>query len=378
MKICLLTRALPCHQDGGLEYHTVTLAQELGNLGHSVTVLTTGHGSEPCSRKFPFEVIHAAESVPATYNLGFFKFVHQHLQGNKYDIVHSQGFAGFGALLEKEIQLVTTVHGTLTSETPLFYEPSWQNLWRHRKRLAIKPLYQQLLKKSKLIFVDSQFSHSLVLNDAPESFSKLAVVPLGIDTRRFQPMDIEDCRKKIDLQDLFTLICVGRVTESKGFQVVVKALESLKELPVQLVIAGNGPYWQSLKEISHSMNLQNVLYLTKINDQQLPSLYNSANLFIHPDLTAPAFGLVAVEAMACGIPVLASDSGALPEIIASDCGFMFPRGDAEQLAWLIKYLYEERNIRNGMGAKARFRAVTLYDSVRMAKEVESCYQSILG
>jgi glycosyltransferase involved in cell wall biosynthesis len=57
---------------------------------------------------------------------------------------------------------------------------------------------------------------------------------------------------------------------------------------------------------------------------------------------------------------------------------MFPRGDSEQLAWLIKYLYEERNIRNGMGAKARFRAVSIYDSARMAKEVESQYQSILG
>src|SRR5208283_4207651 len=106
--------------------------------------------------------------------------------------------------------------------------------------------------------------------------------------------------------------------------------------PISLVIAGDGDYRSALESDVQSRQLKNVTFLGKVEEAKLPALYSAADIFIHPDLTAPAFGLVAVESMACGTPVLASHTGALPEVLSSDSGFLFPRGDAHQLAVLLR------------------------------------------
>ena len=176
MKICFLVRSLPCHIHGGLEYHTITLANSLAELGHSIVILTTQHeNDQPCPLKYDnLEIIHLPNTKPAKYTPSFFSQTIKTLKEIKdIDIVHSQGFAGFGYMFFKRYALVTTIHGTLTSETSLFFNYSLQTLWKYRKRIVLHPLYHSLLNRSAKVLVDSEFSRDLVTLDFPLIANKI-------------------------------------------------------------------------------------------------------------------------------------------------------------------------------------------------------------
>ncbi len=381
MKICILARALPCHQPGGLEHHTLTLANNLAMSGHQVTLLTTEHANnQPCPIKYTeLEVIHLPDTQPAQYNFSYFKNTLGYILANReFDIIHSQGFAAFGYMFRKKLPLVTTIHGTTTSETNLFYKFSYRDVWRYRKRVLVKPLFKQLVKKSDAVLTDSLFSRDLLISEYPQYYKKLHTVLLGIDTEFFKPMDKAEAKKIFNLPESFTILSLGRLTQSKGFQLIIQALTELTDIPISLVIAGDGNYRSALESDVQSRQLKNVTFLGKVEETKLTALYSAADVFINPDLTAPAFGLVVAEALACGTPMLASHTGALPEILTSDSGFLFPRGDAHQMAVLIRILHHDTNLRTYMGNRARTRAVQFFNSRQMTQHVEKIYQQVLG
>ncbi len=375
MNICIITRSLPCHIDGGMEYHTLTLAKELTQHDNQVTILTTGHGMSPCNESYgEIQVVHLEGSKPGAYSYSFFKLAQNYIDSHpEIDIIHSQGFAAMGLWKNIKQPLVTTIHGTLLSETPLHYQVSMQNIWKYRKRIAVYPLYKNLLNKSKVLVVDSHFSRQLLIKEDPHLTHKTFPIHLGIDIDFYRPLDQEDSRAKFNLDNKFTLLSLGRLTETKGIQVLLESLRELTDIPLQLVIAGTGPYQEELIRLSKELGLNNVRFLGKLPQIDKPFLYSSADIFIQPDLTAPAFGLVAAESLACGTPVIATCSGALPEVVLSDCGLLFPRGDVSHLALLIRMLYEETQLRRAMAEKARFNAVSLFDAKRMAEDMIKAY-----
>jgi glycosyltransferase involved in cell wall biosynthesis len=380
MNICFLTRSLPCHIDGGMEYHTLTLARELAKHTNQVTILTTGNHGKTCIAEYEdISIIHLEGTNPGQYSFGFFQKAKEYLDSHpEIEIVHSQGFAAMGFWKGIKQPLVTTVHGTLLSETSLHYKSSYESMWKYKKRLIIYPLYKKLLKNSKVLVVDSHFSRQLLIKEDPSLTSKIFPVHLGIDIDFYRPLDQQESREKLSLEEKFTILSLGRITETKGVQVILHALQDLADIPLQLIIGGTGPYEGELKKMVKEMGLSNVLFTGKISQMDKPFLYSSADVFVQPDLTAPAFGLVAAEAMACGTPVIASRSGALPEVVLSGSGLLFPRGDSSHLARLIRMMYEDTQLRRAMAGKARFDAVSLFDSKRMAENIIRIYQAAQG
>lgn len=381
MHICLLTRALPYHQYGGLESHTLTLAQALQNRGHNITILTSAEldKSEIHNQQSGINIISLPKTQPGKYTFSFFresaKMINELDKKYRFDIIHSQGFAGFGYMFRKTKPLVITIHGTLTSETMLFpHKFSLPNLWKYRKRLGMRPLYHELLSKSDAVLVDSHFSEQLLLQENKKIKYKLAVVYLGIDTDFFVAYNKDKAKQQYGFSTDFLILAFGRITESKGYHILIEAVSRIKDTPYQVIIAGEGPYRSLLEKMVAEKRLSRILFLGKVAESQVPWLYSAADIFVHPDLTAPAFGLVAAESLSCGTPVIASNTGALPEVVTSEVGICIPAGNPEKLTDAIIKLYQDKSNRVQMGLRGRKRAVTLFTIDRMAEETETVYQ----
>ena len=190
--------------------------------------------------------------------------------------------------------------------------------------------------------------------------SKVHVVPNGIDLARFpyKPRDATAPRR---------VVYVGQLIREKGVQILLDAAKILNDPGIEFVIAGQGRERAALEQQAPS----NVRFFGQVAD--VAELYSTASIVVVPSVWAEAFGLVVVEAMACGAVVLASDAGALPEVVG-DCGVIVPKGDAAALAARLRELLDDGERRARLAAAGRARVKHKYqltDCVRLTSRYHS-------
>lgn len=179
----------------------------------------------------------------------------------------------------------------------------------------------------------------------------IAVLPLGVDLDRFVPAPSVGR----DHRDGLRLGYVGRLEERKGIQVLLKAM--VDEPTWSLHITGEGPFTPNLRELVHGAGLEGrVRFGGYVENVELPSIYRSFDVLVVPSLPTPGwdeqFCRVAVEAMACAVPVVASASGALPEVVGEG-GLLFPPGDHAILRQRLQDLHRNPEARRELGERAR-------------------------
>jgi D-inositol-3-phosphate glycosyltransferase len=145
--------------------------------------------------------------------------------------------------------------------------------------------------------------------------------------------------------DRRVVLYVGRVCEQKGSDVLLQAMALLNQRrqDLRLVVAGPiGQFGMKADPERWRERIEQVggLYLGAIEESRLSAIYNLADVFVMPTRLLEMFGMAAVEAQACGKPVIASDSGGLQEVVPADCGARFPVGDAVRLAEEIEKLID--------------------------------------
>ena len=346
MKIAILTRSLPVHRTGGLETATWDLARFLSLQGCRVFILTTAHPKGlPEETRDGVTILYTPGTSPARYTPLFFSRLSRRIrllhEREKLDIVHSEGFAGLTFSSPPDLPLVATLHGTLFSETPLYREQfqtfspfeKLAAIWRYRWRIAIRPLYRRFLKRLDRIFVDSRFSLGETLRDVPGSRDKFRVVPLGIDVSHPPPLDRMAARKRLDLPlDRPVVFTLSRLEKMKGIDTALEAARALENRDFLYLIGGEGRSRSRLEKKAKDLGLSTVRFPGRIPDNRLSDYFTAADLFLYPEISQPAFGLVSLEAMFHGCPVLGSDAGAIPEVVTPDKGWLFKRGDAADLA----------------------------------------------
>jgi len=197
------------------------------------------------------------------------------------------------------------------------------------------------LKRATRIRVLSNFSAGLLwkLYRVPED--RIVRVPGGVDTKRFQPAaDRTAVRNALGLPARLPLLFTVRNLEARmGLDLLIRAMAILRRhVPeVLLLIGGTGSLRDDLESLTASLDLNgHVRFLGFIPDEQLPFYYQAADLFVLPTRELEGFGLVTVEALACGTPVLGTPVGATPEILLplrSD--LIFPGTDPDAIAKLI-------------------------------------------
>lgn len=169
-----------------------------------------------------------------------------------------------------------------------------------------------------------------------------AITPLGV-SQEFRP------RSRTGDEHPFRLIFVGNLVTKKMPQTAVRALIYLGDLDVRLAIVGEGPLAESLRALCRELNLtERVYFKGRLNSKDLALEMSASHVCVVPSMWE-GFSLVALEAMASGVPVIASSGGALNEIVKhGNNGFLFSPGDPEELATNIRTLIENKGLWNAM------------------------------
>ncbi|MFH1772355.1 MAG: glycosyltransferase family 4 protein [Candidatus Omnitrophota bacterium] len=217
---------------------------------------------------------------------------------------------------------------------------------------------------------------------------KICLIHNGVDTSLFNPASLVirsnalSFRKEIGCSESdFIIGAVGRYHPMKSYEYLIRALKVVvtNSYNVKVVFIGMGystgnPYLLKLKSLTSELGLeQNVIFMGQRED--IASVMSSFNLFVLPSENEP-FGRVVIEAMACGLAVIAFRSGGLPEIVKDKTtGFLINPFNVNEMADKIIYLKNNGKLRRDFGEKARERAVGLFDIKAHTKEIEELYLS---
>lgn len=249
----------------------------------------------------------------------------------------------------------------------------------------------QAFQQADAILVNSLALKGVIRRILPGIEEKVMVVPLGVDERRFHPVTEEEKRrlkiKYLGRADRPVLLYVGRLIPQKGIHLLLEAAGTLhrKGYPFLLLIAGGSkygsnretPYVKKLKKMAESLR-HSVRFLPYIDHEKIHPLYAAADLFLAPSIGFEAFGLVLLEAMASGIPVIASANGGMKEILRhGENGLLFPTGDAGELGKGVERLLLKSDERKRMGEMGRREVEARFTWREVAGRMEEVYQRFL-
>ncbi len=264
---------------------------------------------------------------------------------------------------------------------------------------------KKVLKEADRIIVatSDEKKHLLDLYGAKEK--KIKIVPPGVDTAHFYPIPTEEAKEYIGMpRDEKMILFVGRIEPLKGVDALIQAIAQMRQAdvlskcPHYLYIIGGNPEANGedgngemvrLQELREKLKLHDlVLFLGKRDQDSLQYYYSAAEMVVMPS-HYESFGMVALEAMACGTPVVASKVGGLAyNVRDGQTGFLVPGGDAEALAARIRLLLKDHALRQQLGQQAAHWAqaygwpaiadqiVDLYEEVQPA--LEPVAQACLG
>ncbi len=203
----------------------------------------------------------------------------------------------------------------------------------------------------------------------------VSVIPqFGVDEEAFAPGPAKEGARP------FTVGYVGRLVEEKGVHLLLRAMAGI-EGEWELLILGTGPRRGELEKLAGELGIAHrTRFLPFLPSSQLPDFYRRLDLLVLPSLTRPnwkeQFGRVLVEAMACGVPVLGSTCGEIPNVIG-DAGLLFPEGDVEALRESILKLMADEDLRLYLVRKGRERVLEKFTQKAIASQTFEVYRRII-
>jgi len=209
----------------------------------------------------------------------------------------------------------------------------------------------------------------LKLEGVPEE--KIEVIYPGVGLERFKPgPKPEDLLAKNNIpKSSFVILYVGKLVSWKGVHNLVYAARILKERGIKdfvVAVAGRGAQKENMQRLLRETNSESHFrFLDFVSYDEMPDVYRMADVFVlpsYPTMTwQEQFGMVLIEAMACGKPVVSTNSGSILEVVG-DAGILIPSGDFFGMTDAICKLMAENNLREGLGKKGRERTEILYDA----------------
>lgn len=382
MRVLMTTDYFPPHHGGGVEVVVYELAKRLVGRDHEVRVLTLNTSGSPARETIDGIEVRRYPSIQLTRYLGLqlsiprgmWSDLGRQVQEFKPDLISSHNLFFTSTVLTAfrgktaGIPLITTLHlGSVDSLG------GWKGL------LAV--WYERVL--GKLILARSDFvigvsqavvDHARTLDDD----LPVAVVPNGVDLERFRPVGVKVGRARNEAEAV-TGIFVGRLLVNKGPHFLVEAMTALaaQHPNLRLLIVGNGPLLEELTEQARHHGIEEQIdFLGLRSDVQ--ELLRRADFFVRPSLLE-GMPLTVLEAMASGLPVIASDVAGTGEVVVDgESGLLVPPGDVAGLVAAISRLVEDRDLRLALGRAARRRVEQAFSWDVTTDAVELIFENVVG
>lgn len=390
---------------GGMNVYVRELTHYLGRLGIHVDVFTRSqdvhvphvlHDLGYCNR-----VVHIPagpeDPRPKTelpnylpqFIAGIRQFAHE--KDIHYDLIHSHywmsGLAGLSLKNDWNVPMLQMFHtlGHMKNKVA-------QSLAEQEQAARIAG-EEQILEKADCLVFSTPAEHRQIQTLYQHQPRKFKIIPPGVDTSRFYPIPADEARQAIGVPTRnCMLLYVGRIEPLKGIDTLIRAISLMDktgimaECPHFLAIIGGDPdagenelsqEMQRLQSLCDDLKVNDlVIFLGKQNQETLPYYYSAAQVVVVPS-HYESFGMVALEAMACGTPVVASQVGGLAYLIQDGVtGYSIPDNDPEVLADRLTTLIQNQNLRKRMGAHANAYAQS-YDWHIIAGRISQLYSELL-
>jgi glycosyltransferase involved in cell wall biosynthesis len=340
--LCIVTHTFLPHV-GGIERVVYEQCKRLMRKRFEPMVLTHRNYTE---KSYVFDGIRVQcyDSVNIGFRLGIpyaiphvssFKTFLETVKSN--DLIHVHGHPYLSSLLAGKIAkrygkpLVLTQHNT-------FIE--YNNFFDTVERLNDLVVGKQVLKEADRIIVVSNATKKYVLSLGADP-EKIRVLHNGVDLTRFRPVTgiKEEMRKKLGIpQDASVALTVRRLVYKNGIDTLIESAKiAIEKNPKLVFIAvGKGPDFEEIRDKIGQLGMQKNFRLAGfVSDEELPLYYNAADFFVLPSKSGEGLPLVALEAMACGLPVAATNVGGISEVLSEDYGKLVPPNSPDSLAEAI-------------------------------------------
>jgi phosphatidylinositol alpha-mannosyltransferase len=365
---------------GGITEHVYHQYTELVDRGYNVKIITPFDGSGKLRKSE--DLIQIGKLVTCIVNGSVVKIpllvgkktvIRKILMTNKFDIVHlhqplfcSLGLSFLSCILsERKAGRVTpAVVGT--------FHACGGNL----ERILISRM-QSFFRRFRFSFARkiavSQSSREFIQKALPGVYQ---IIPNGVDVKRFSK---EKNRISRYNDGTLNILFVGRLEPRKGVPILLKSMDYIRtytSVPFRMIIVGNSPFSRYYRSLIPNHLKSNVVFTGEVSFDELPQYYRTSHIFCSPALYGESFGIVLVEAMAAGLPVVATNNEGYSKVIRDGItGFLVSPQRPQALAAAIARLLDSEKLRKSFAERGRLEAYR-YSWPKIVDKLENVYNSV--
>lgn len=349
---------------GGVQSHVGALGRTLRDRGHDIQILAPSSLTltHQLSSSNDVKLVGRAVGVPANGSIAPLAFgplaaagVRVAIRDFEPDVLHLHEplipSLSFLALTNSKVPSVGTFHAA--ADKSVAYRMGKPLVKRAGSRLSIKTAV-------------SEAARDLIAPFLPGDYT---LTPNGVERSRFldaEPLDLPEGKK---------VLFLGRLEKRKGLEVLVRAMSRLKDLEATLLIAGAGPDERACRKLVKDLEVETI-FLGRLPDDDLPRAYRSCDVYCAPGLGGESFGIVLIEAMASGVPIVCSDLPGYRSVAAGVASLVAP-GDVAALSDELRDVLTDENRSLSMHKKG-VQMSSMFDWPRLATGVEEVYRRALS
>jgi len=381
---------------GGMNAYILGLGQELARRGIEVDCFTRIQDEKtpttvPVSPGMRMISLPAGPPIPlsppslipylAEFQIGMEAF--REIEGKEYDLLHAHyylsGRVGLRLRENWQIPLLFMFH------TIAFLKDGTARQGEEKEPLSRHQIEREMADGADLIIASNPHEENSIRSFFQVPADRVAVVPCGVDTALFRPLDQEKARRELGLPFGKILLFVGRIEPIKGIDLLLQAMAELRSSPdlpsgpfPNLILVGGAEGMDALKALAKRWGLDPwLLFLGSKPHRSMPLYYAACDALVIPS-RYESFGIVALEAAACGRPVIATRAGGLPFAVSpGKTSLMVPENDPASFALAIRRILTAEGLAKSLGQAGREWAEGFSWS-RISDRILACYEKAMA